>query len=72
MGKKRLLERRARLVKFILQYAPKFEYLRGESNVVADTLSRIEPIEAVPPVITLTKIAAAQNTDAEIARCLLK
>lgn len=71
-GKKRLMQRRARLVEFILQYSPKLEYLKGDSNVVADTLSRLDSpqetvaISAMPPTITLIDIAAAQNNDPEI------
>lgn len=71
-GKKRTLERRNRVIEYILQFNPTIEYIRGSSNVVADSLSRLhaEAITNAPPLITLSDIAAAQITDTEIQSLL--
>lgn len=71
-GKKRTLERRNRVIEYILQFNPKIEYIRGESNTVADSLSRlfVEPIENAPASISLQEIAEAQTNDLETIHLL--
>jgi cleavage and polyadenylation specificity factor subunit 1 len=59
------LERRSRQIEFISQYSTKIRHVSGESNIVADVMSRIEAVELQRP-ISLKDIVKAQEQEPEI------
>ncbi|CAG9138302.1 unnamed protein product [Plutella xylostella] len=59
--------RRERQLHFVSQFCTKIEYVKGEDNAVADSLSRIEEI-ACPSAIDYNKLAADQSSDEELRK----
>ena len=58
------LERRSRQIEFISQFSTKIKHVSGESNIVADAMSRIEAVELQQP-ISLKDIAEALEQDSD-------
>ena len=58
------LERHSRQIEFISQFSAKIRHVSGESNIVADAMSRIEAVELQRP-ISLKDIAEAQEHDSD-------
>ena len=58
--------RQARQLGLISKYSTEIQHIKGENNVVADDLSRIEAIR-MPTVINLAALVEAQSSDEELA-----
>ncbi|XP_032688866.1 uncharacterized protein LOC116852521 [Odontomachus brunneus] len=61
--------RAQRQLDYILQYNIKFEAVRGDDNLVADALSRIETV-GMPTILDATLIQQAQASDSELPNLL--
>lgn len=61
--------RQLRQLDFIGQFTTNIVHISGSTNIVADTMSRIEAITSPAPV-TYEELATAQETDAELADLL--
>ncbi|GBO04253.1 Gag-Pol polyprotein [Araneus ventricosus] len=61
--------RQLRHLDYIGQFSTSMQYIKGEENVVADTLSRITTIDTPSP-IDYKKMAEEQKTDAELQELL--
>lgn len=57
--------RQAHQLDLIAQFTTNITHVSGAENIVADTLSRIDAIEA-PVIITTKKLAAEQAQDVEL------
>ena len=61
--------RQARHLDFIVQFTSDLRHVKGEANIPADVLSRIEAnalLSNSPPVIDFRAMAAAQNSDPDV------
>lgn len=63
--------RQIRQLDFISQFSTQIRHVPGSRNIVADNMSRIEPIE-LSSVIDLIKIAQEQEKDKELEQILQK
>lgn len=61
--------RRARQLLFVSEFTSDIRHISGKSNVVADALSRIDSISC-PTSLDYTKLAAAQQSDADMQRLM--
>lgn len=59
------LERRARQIEYIAQFSTSVKHICGSSNIIADTLSRPNEIEAISAPINEDMIAKEQQLDEE-------
>ena len=57
--------RQARALSFISEFTSDIRHIKGEANCVADTLSRINALSALPKV-NFTELAAAQSDSPEL------
>lgn len=59
-------DRQLRQLEYISQYTTEILHVKGEDNIVADALSRVEAIN-MPTILTAETIADAQRDDRELA-----
>lgn len=62
-------DRQLRQLEYISQFTTEILHLKGEENIVADALSRIEAI-SMPTILGAKDIAAAQQDDHELAELI--
>ena len=64
------MERRARQVEYIAQFTNSIKYIAGSTNIVADTLSRLDhdEISSINAPITVQQIVHEQQNDEEIQK----
>lgn len=62
-------DRQRRQLEYISQFTTVINHVKGEDNIVADALSRVEAIN-MPTILSAKVIAEAQNTDPELAELI--
>lgn len=62
-------DRQLRQLQFISQFTTDIQHVKGEDNIVADALSRVEAI-SMPTVLSARAIAEAQQDDSELAELI--